>query len=602
MKSSKNSKMIIELEHRSLKKKINNKWIYFGGSYKYLKNLQKRIDKNYEISLTNEIYLKSLNNRKIFLNWLEEQRNSFNDSIYWWMNGLPSRNNFSSNFFIYICQLSAILDFIKNHEKIEKITIISENYFLIKTLGDNLKQNYDIKNPNFLNIKNFFEKLKFIFLGIINYLKLISFFAVHYFFSFLSRSKKFDYPTGDVYLFHDLISSKDFKNSIVQSRYFGDYADWLSKSGKKVLTLPWFYRNLKNKKSVYKNLRSKESFIPEDWLNPVDYFGSIIKSLKSAFTINEKIVYPGLNILELIKTQKLLSLENKSAIYFRYLPALKKWSKNLNSLTFIDNYQNQIFEFPMRFGLKKLNIKTKSIGYFHSLHSENFLPYQSNINEWESDSKPSSVICPNELCKKVLNFQGIPSQKLKVASDLQRQTFTDIELIKKNNKNLLIVLSLFPDSNYEILNKISKISDYLIKDLNLNIKVRSHPYLNNYDILKNLKWSSLPYKWEWSKKNLMNDLSDSNCIITMHTAIVSDAIFLDNMTIILKSELNIGENYLDCLEGKYPILKATPEKDLKNKINDIFLKEINFYKEEYTKIKKDLILNINKSNYNLIID
>ena len=27
------------------------------------------------------------------------------------------------------------------------------------------------------------------------------------------------------------------------------------------------------------------------------------------------------------------------------------------------------------------------------------------------------------------------------------------------------------------------------------------------------------------KKNLMNDLSDSNCIITMHTAIVSDAIF-----------------------------------------------------------------------------
>ena len=92
------------------------------------------------------------------------------------MNGLPSRNNFSSNFFIYICQLLAILDFIKNNEKIEKITIISENYFLIKTLGDNLKQNYNIKNSNFLNIKNFFEKLKFIFLGIINYLKLISLF------------------------------------------------------------------------------------------------------------------------------------------------------------------------------------------------------------------------------------------------------------------------------------------------------------------------------------------------------------------------------------------------------------------------------------------
>ncbi len=594
--------MIIELEHRSLNKKINNEWIYFGGSYKCLKNLQKRIDKNYEISLSNEIYLKSLSNRKTFLSWLEEQRKNFKDSIYWWMNGLPSRNNFLSNFFLYICQLLAIIEFIKKQEKVKKITIISENYFLIKLLEDNLKENYNIKTPNFLNIKNFFEKLKFIFKGIINYSKLISFFATHYFFSLLSRSKKLNYPTGDVYLFHDLISSKDFKNSIVQSRYFGDYADWLSKSGKKVITLPWFYRNLKNKKYVYKNLRSKESFIPEDWLNLIDYFRSIFNSLKSAFTINEKIIYPGLNILKLVNTQKLLALENKSAIYFRYLPALEKWSKNLNSLIFIDNYQNQTFEFPIRFGLKKLKIKTKSIGYYHSLHSENFLPYQSNINEWESDSKPSSVVCPNELCKKVLNSQGIPSQKLKVASDLQRQTFTDINLLKKNNKNLLIVLSLFPESNYEILNKISKISDYLTKDLNLNIKVRSHPYINNSDILKSLKWSSLPYKWEWSTKNLKNDLSDSNCIITMHTAIVSDAIFLNNMTIVLKSDLNIGENYLDCLEGKYPILKATAEKDLKNKINDIFSKEINFYKEEYTKIKKDLILNINKSNYSLIID
>ena len=95
--------MIIELEHRSLNKKINNEWIYFGGSYKCLKNLQKRIDKNYEISLSNEIYLKSLSNRKTFLSWLEEQRKNFKDSIYWWMNGLPSRNNFCQIFFyIYV--------------------------------------------------------------------------------------------------------------------------------------------------------------------------------------------------------------------------------------------------------------------------------------------------------------------------------------------------------------------------------------------------------------------------------------------------------------------------------------------------------------------
>ena len=38
----------------------------------------------------------------------------------------------------------------------------------------------------------------------------------------------------------------------------------------------------------------------------------------------------------------------------------------------------------------------------------------------------------------------------------------------------------------------------------------------------------------------------------------------------LKTELNVGENFLDFLEDKFPLLKSTDKKNLKNKIEEIY--------------------------------
>ncbi len=594
--------MIINLEHRVFNKINDYDWIYFGCSYLKLQKLEQKKRNKKRISLDKEIYLNSNDQRKHFINWIEKQRVHFKDSIYWLMNKVASKDNRSSNFFLYICQLISINQYLKKLKKDDKITIISESYFLIQFLKDNLEGEYKVKTPRSLNLILSLEKFIIFFKGSINYLQIIIFFIENYFFARTSKVKDIEPPNGEVYLFHNLINSSNLKSSASQGLIFGQFPDWLIKNNRTVQSLPWFYKNLKNKKKLYKNLRLKNSFIPEDWLSISDYSKALLDSWKSAFSINETIKYPGVKVENLIKVEKLLALNSKAAIFLRYIPALKRWSKNLKSLTYFDNYQNQIFEQPIRIGLNKLKIKTKSIGFYPTIHSKNFLAYHSTSSEWHSISKPDIVACSNDLSKSILSSQGIPENKIRVISDLQREGFSRLNFDKKFNKNLLVILSLFPETNSEMLNKISYLSNYLVDDLGLTITIRPHPYDKKEDILKKIKWKSLPHKWIWSETNLESDLKNSYCVITMYSSSAIDAILSNNILITPKSELNIGENFLDTLEDQFPVLKTTSDKNLKRKISEIFSTKIDIYASEFIKIRNKITLNVNKNKYTELID
>ena len=591
--------MILNLKHFSFFKDNGQKWIYFGLSYQKLYALEKKSTSK-RLIIRDRHLLNFSKEKKNILEWLSKQNNYYKDSIFWWMNSISSRNNLTSHFFQGISQLSLIKDYLKKEKLNNDITIVAENFHLLKFLEDNLMNEYSIKGPKYLFFYLLLEKLNLILKGLFNYIKLINFFITHYFFSKISQlgKKKEAMQKGEIFLFHDLVNSPNFKNKPTQSRYFGEFPYWLEKNKKKVVSLPWFYKNIKNKKKLYKNLREKKAFIPEDWLNLNDYLNCIKNSIKSAFSINEKIKYNILDISNLIRYEKLLSLStSKSAIFFRYIPALEKWANKITSIKFFDHFQNQNYEHTLRHCLKKLNIKTISCGYYHSLHSMNYLPYASYPDEWLSKFKPNYIVCSNDICEKKLVLQGVPKKRIKIVSDLQRESLIDIDQRNNENKNLLVILSLFPETNYEILNKIFKIKEYISDKLGLNVTIRSHPYVDHSRILKKLNIKNLPSNWNWSDKDLITDLQNNYCIITMHSAVITDAIYCNNKVIVLKSELNVAENYLDFLDNEFPIIQSTNEEDLMIKLKEIYFTKKNYYKDEFQKIKKKLNLNVDKNSY-----
>ena len=92
---------------------------------------------------------------------------------------------------------------------------------------------YSIRSPRYLFFFLFIEKIFLILKGLLNYLKIIKFFITHYFFSKLSKKKKEEKIKGDIFLFHDLINSSEFKDKPTQSRYFGAFPYWLLENKKK---------------------------------------------------------------------------------------------------------------------------------------------------------------------------------------------------------------------------------------------------------------------------------------------------------------------------------------------------------------------------------
>ena len=116
------------------------------------------------------------------------------------------------------------------------------------------------------------------------------------------------------------------------------------------------------------------------------------------------------------------------------------------------------------------------------------------------------------------------------------------------------------------------------------------------EVLQSLKWTELPIGWKWAENNLDEELNKSYCCIAMDTAAVFDAINKDNIVISIKSDLRIMENYLDVFSNKYPLTRSISQNEIVSKIRDIFQIKSEQYKNEFSKIKYELIKGTNITN------
>ena len=113
---------------------------------------------------------------------------------------------------------------------------------------------------------------------------------------------------------------------------------------------------------------------------------------------------------------------------------------------------------------------------------------------------------------------------------------------------------------------------------------------------KKIKWNKLPIGWEWTTKDLYSELNDSYCCVTMDTASAFDAILAGNIVIPFMSDLKIMDNYLDFFSNKYSLVRSVSEKDFTSKLKDIFISKISIYKQEFSKIRTELLEGINSTN------
>ena len=584
--------MNIIITHTSRFNDYNLPWIYFGNSYLKMKDWENKLSGN-RINLQFEIHEQARKQKIPFLKWIEEQRVANKDSIYWWMSQIAGRNNAYSNFYPYLCQLFAIKDYLQKNNQQKSVLIVCENTFLIKLLAKNFSSNFKFKFPTFLQVYWLSDLASLFMKGMLTQTKLIYFLIINFIYARLTKPKKITTPAGDAVLFHHLLDNVNcIKNSHMTCIYFTILPNWIKKKGKKVFGLPWLFKNQPTL-DYYKDLRRTDYLIPEDWLNIKDYFNILKNSFKSLRNLKYEISYPDANLHYLIFYERIVQLNEQSVIFWRYAPAIQKWSKELKSLTVYDQYYNFIFEHMIRYLTKKLPIKTKSIGYYNSLTSKEFMPHQHLESEWLSQVKPDHVVCMGKVGENVLLEQGVPAKRLSSAAALRQLYLLNESGVKKNSKQILILLSLVPEICVEILSKMYSVNSIIVDELKLKVKVKIHPMMETDFILKKINWKKLPQGWEWTKKSLNSELDDSYCCVGMDTASVFDAVFNKNIVISIMSDLRIMDNYLDIFSHKYPLTSSVVEKELVDKLRDIFVSKKKLYIDEFLKLRNELIAGTN---------
>jgi hypothetical protein len=518
-------------------------FIYIGTNYFQLEKLKSKFN---PIILENKLNKISSKERKTFLEWLEKNRKLNNDSLEWWMTSLGSKNNAHSRLYDLLCQFKRVQIYLHKHkaQNIE-IVIFCEDVFIKNFVTKNIDKKFlDMKKfvIRFFIIEYFFLFFKFL---IFFFKKILVTFKFFFYSSLTKNLRCKSFPEGKIILFHNCLSS-NFKvyNGIVTCNYFGKLPFYLKKNYK-VYSLPWtpfVFNNL----NFYKKISNiKNIFLPDDYLNFKDYLRLILDSYVNIFKLKFIYSYKKLNLIDLIKREKIKESFELHFIFLRYVTAFKNWSNNLTKLTIFDHYENLQFEHPLRLMCnKKKNFF--SIGYYHSITSKEFLSYQHEKSEWRSHLKPFKIITHSEFAKKNLSKQGVPMSRMVVGPNLRSNNNKNFK--KKLSNTVLVTLSLNFDSNLELLGTLIKLNSFF-ENNTIKVLIRPHPMININDTINliNSLWF-FPNNWHFSKsKTIKEDLQKCMCVLSLTSASVFDAIKYKTPVFNIESELIACSNYLDVL-------------------------------------------------------
>lgn len=548
--------MKIIISNRYFLRRNNIDWVYFGSTFSKQKECENKIKGN-RIDISKETKkIFSINKLKLS-GWVEDKKKK--NSISSWLTHFSCRNNLVSKIFLNISQLMAVKSLIAKRNNNQNLMIVCEDTFLIFFLKKNLEKKIKTHISWINYIIHFFLIIFMFSKGVLKQLiilkRLIKLKIVS---SILFKKNLELYPQGKIILFHTVLEDKinNFK-----CRYFKSLPNWfIKKKVGVVYKIPWFLNFNKVSTQLIKKLRLNNFIIFEDYLGFFDYL-KIYKIFIESFKIfTKKKDYNSIKVSYLFQKESLLHLQEPVVFFLRAIPAIKKFTKNASLIHSYDHYENMPFEHSLRYALKIVNKKVLNIGYFHSLVSKNFFVYCHNKSEWDNNKiKPDYIICTGNLSKFFLIKNNIPRKKIIIGAALRQNPTTNY---KNNKNNILILLPMELNSSNELLTKIYENRNKILYKVRFNkIIIKPHPLANISDILRKSYIYELPPNWEISKRSLNYDLQKSFCTISMSTASIYDSVLNSVVSISVKSDFDLYDNYLDHFDKK--------------NVNHVYIKELN---------------------------
>ena len=256
------------------------------------------------------------------------------------------------------------------------------------------------------------------------------------------------------------------------------------------------------------------------------------------------------------------------------------------------------YEHALIAAVRELKIKTKVLGYHHTLFSEEFTAWHSLNSEWTSKYKPDYVISLGSISSQILQNQGVPSERIISGPALRYANILNKNYIdNKNKKNILVPLSQNIDASYEVLKGIKTLSQEL-KQTDYFFIIKPHPNLEISKHLLLLGLDKLPKNIIISDEDIDKLLNECLFTICMSTAAAYNAVINTNIVLNLSSELSLSDNYLDIFKKEFNFVNSYSLDSIKNILLEFAKdeKKIEKYKDEFGRLKNHLIDGMNAIN------
>lgn len=524
----------------------------------------------------NVINKKSLNKEKLmkdYINFIGELNIKYN-SLLWWANSISSKNQFVSSLFINICKFLQFVDIIKKEKEfiilIDDIGLIEQiNYYCKKRKIKIIFIGWKFK----IITKSFHKIIIFIF-------NTFCFIGIEWYRKYLINKnlrkkiiENIEYKKS-YYIIRSWVDSRSFnlKNDFYDV-FFGEL-DGFIKNKKNVIFIVKILSDFNNNLLKIKNIKDKIIIPQEYFLNYLDYFKSILLSLKKSLIYNSNEIFYGYNIKKLIQNEldnNLMTGEIRNNLLYYFI--VKNISTQLQCEFFTYTFENHSWEKMIILGLRKYSKNTRIIGYQHSCITKRLFCFfhDDDINIIPT---PDKIITAGKISKDILvNYCNYNSDIVKEGCSLRfgyLYNITTKDNIKKDN-NILIATSASITESIDILSVVCK----TLKNEKFKLIFRPHPIISCKKIKEKFENEINSYL-KISKNNIKDDLDKSDILIYTMTNLCLEALMYGIPVIYVDiNDFYNSDPLFECNYLKWTIKKEDDILKIINYIYDMNITEFN---------------------------
>ncbi|MDD5136781.1 MAG: hypothetical protein PHN63_05495, partial [Candidatus Omnitrophica bacterium] len=406
-------------------------WLYFDRDNSGLAAWEGVLGAGLKVDYKEDLTKASYGLRDEFVEWSARLGKPHWDKWYWWVTGLATRSNVTSNFYLYVCYIEVLKEVLAKNGG--DIIIVSNSRELLDIIGLNWKGRSVIVKPCYLE-----DLLK----RILRYLKVRAR-PVYYWSRFFKRSfsewaaarwtrfrfgRKAEHVYDKDHVVINTYVNDECMGGEFRDKYFPGLSQHLAGKGMKVSTLiQIFYLKDRTFSQALKWFRkSKESFlIPQDYYNLWDCFGSFLTVIKSSrFTFpRESCYFRGIYIRPLIDMeQREQSQDTWLADFINQMKMFGNWKKLRYGLKiYIDTWELKKGEVPALVAIQKYFPSCRTIAYQHAALIPKLLFFNFKTTPEEFDASPHADIgiANSRVTKEFLLKEGFPGSFVRLGRALR---------------------------------------------------------------------------------------------------------------------------------------------------------------------------------------